>query len=120
MEKLTAAVNNWLHKTGPHLGSDPKMSLKYYAARCEVPFNTLRKFVCNDENKRRKLGACAGKAKLVNADAERFTVDMIRIRDRGNDGMSRSQVRHLQPAHTHTQLHWPVDSVNARNIARQH
>ena len=47
------------------------------------------------------MGACVGKTKLLDADVERFTVDMIRIRDRGNDGMSRSQVRHLQPAHTH-------------------
>ena len=61
----------------------------HYAAKVAIPFETLRKYVCKDESKRRVLGSSSGKPKLLSADVSQFAVDAMRRRDRANDGLTK-------------------------------
>ena len=88
LQAMTKAVEDWDNKTGKTLEHDPLMSLIHYAGRVEIPYNTLRKFVAD---KRRVLGAASGKKTLLDSHVQRFTVDMLRARDRANDGMNKRQ-----------------------------
>lgn len=89
LASLTKAVKDWLAKTGDLLSADPKMSLHTYARRVNIPKATLGNYVHPDESKRRKLGSQAGHPSLLDDESQRFVVDVLRRRDRGNDGMSR-------------------------------
>ena len=86
---MTAAVNNWLGKKGELLSAQPDISLKHYAAAVGVPFETFRKYTCSDVGKRRVLGAAAGKAPVIDNETAQFAVDVMRRKDRANDGLNK-------------------------------
>ena len=88
LKKLTEAVNDWLNKTGELLVADPKMSMHAYAARVGIAKSTLHIYCTTDLTKRRQLGAHAGHPSLVTHGEQEFVVDVLRRRDRANDGMN--------------------------------
>ena len=88
---LSRAVERWLEKTGPVITRDPKISLKHYCAFLDIPYNTFRHYVATDLTKRRKLGNPSGKQKLLDSDVEKFTIDMLRAKDRCNEGLNKRQ-----------------------------
>ena len=110
---MTEVVGNWLEKTGPIITSMPDISLKHYAARVEIPLETLRKYVCTDVGKRRVLGNSSGKKQLLNNNVQGFSVDMMRARDRGNDAMTKTQamdmIQDLAPNLKRTQIRRAFD-----------
>ena len=93
LEKMRKAVDDWLGKKG--VAAEEGMGLKHYAARMDVSFETFRKYVCKDVGKRRVLGAVSGKQRLLSKDIESFTVDVLRRRDRANDGLNRLEALDL-------------------------
>ena len=113
LELLTEAVDNWLAKKGPIIEHSPDISLKHYCGRVEVPYNTLRMYVCSDPGKRRKLGVRPGIKALLDDNVTRFTVDMLRAKDRANDGMNRRQaidmIQDLRPELSRRQLELAFD-----------
>ena len=113
------AVNNWLERKGDIITADSAISLKHYASRVDISHETLRKYVCADVGKRRVLGACAGSLPVISVDTEQFTVDVIRRKDRANDGLNRREavdmLQDLRPDLKRTQLMRAFD----RNIRRK-
>ena len=89
LNRITDAVTHWLANSGSVLAADKDISLVHYAAKVAIPFETLRKYVCKDESKRRVLGSSSGKPKLLSADVSQFAVDAMRRRDRANDGLTK-------------------------------
>ena len=86
--KLTKAKDDWLNKTGSLLSEAPDMSMWLYAKRVGIPLTTLHGYACPDDTKRQLLGSSAGKPALIDAGTQQFAVDVLRRRDRGNDGMN--------------------------------
>mmetsp|Transcript_23801 Transcript_23801/g.54147 ORF Transcript_23801/g.54147 Transcript_23801/m.54147 type:complete len:246 (-) Transcript_23801:80-817(-) len=119
LKRLTVAVNNWLERKGDIITADSSISLKHYASRVDISHETLRKYVCADVGKRRVLGACAGSLPVISVDTEQFTVDVIRRKDRANDGLNRREavdmLQDLRPDLKRTQLMRAFD----RNICRK-
>ena len=91
LERMTKAVEDWDSKTGPFLEDEKTMSLPRYAVLVNIPFPTLAGYVRPDLDKRKDLGMSAGKRPLFSEDEQTFGVDVIRIHDRGNDGLNKRQ-----------------------------
>lgn len=66
--KLTAAVNEWIGKSGRFLSED-NMEMKRFCFIVGIPKSTFKKYVCADVTKRRTLGASVGPTAAVDADA---------------------------------------------------
>jgi hypothetical protein len=100
LEKMTTAVNDWLEKKGRY-EEDVPMPMSRYCALVDIPEETFRKYVCTDPGKRRKLGSQPGPSRLVSKDASQFVVDVMRRKDRADDGMNRREsidlLQDLQP-----------------------
>ena len=81
-------MNDWFGKTGDLLSSDRKMGFHMYAKRCGIPKATLGNYCHPDPSRRTELGAHAGKPSLLSKEEQGFVVDVLRRRDRANDGMN--------------------------------
>lgn len=107
LEKLRKAVNEYLNKTGTYL-AEQSMTLQRFSQLVQIPHETLRKYVCTDPAKRRVLGCSSGRKSLISSSVQEFSVDMIRRKDRGNDGMTNLEavdmVQDLEPALTRKQI----------------
>lgn len=118
LKRLTTAVDNWLQKQGELLSADPNMSLHTYAKRVNIPKATLGHYIHPDPSKRRRLGSQAGQPSLVDSETQKFLVDVMRRRDRGNDGMNRREavamLQDLKPDLSRQQL-----SDTFRNTVRR-
>ena len=60
-----------------------------HAAMVKIPYTTLAKYLCSDKSKRKVVGCGVGPASLLDGGARQFVADVVRRKDRGNDGMSR-------------------------------
>lgn len=89
LAKLTKAVDDWFAEDGK---LSKEVTLHQYAKQLGIPKATLGKYVHPDPAKRQRLGAHAGQPSLVDASTQAFVVDVIRRRDRANDGMSRREI----------------------------
>jgi hypothetical protein len=97
---LQNAVTNWLEKKGEHYDRQPDMSLKHYCLWVGIPYETFKKYVCSDVGKRAVIGRGVGSSKLLDDSTVQFCVDMIRRKDRANDGMTkRAIIDMLQDLH---------------------
>ena len=117
--RLQKACADWIEKQGEHLVHEPDMSVKHYSLRVGIPFETFRKYVCKDAAARRVIGNGVGAKKLLDEKTVQFTLDVIRRRDRANDGMAKPAIidllQDLHPALGRTALTQAFD----RNIRRE-
>ena len=92
LQQLTTAVDDWLNKKGTFLAEE-SMTLARFCAIVDIPMPTFKKYVCKDEAKRQMVGCGVGGQQgtgtLLLPDTEQFVVDVLRRRDRANDGMGR-------------------------------
>ncbi|KAJ1445852.1 hypothetical protein M885DRAFT_548582 [Pelagophyceae sp. CCMP2097] len=58
----------------------------------EIPVGTLKHYIQDDVSLRRTLGAGVGKPSIIDQGKQKFLVDVVKRRDRGNDGMSTAAV----------------------------
>jgi len=58
----------------------------------EIPVGTLKHYIQDDASLWRTLGAGVGKPSIIDQGKQKFLVDVVKRRDRGNDGMSTAAV----------------------------
>ena len=85
----------------------------------KIPYQTLAKYLCIDKSKRKVVGCGVGPASLLDGGARQFVADVVRRKDRGNDGMSRRDcidvVQDLKPELTRNQATEAFRMVRAKN-----
>jgi hypothetical protein len=102
--KLTGAVQKWDATVAEDLERPEEhcKRMQRYSLEVSIPFETFRKYACADKNKRRALGKTVGRPQVINDNNSQFVVDVMRRKDRGNDGMNRGSaidmLHDLQPA----------------------
>ena len=64
------------------------MSMYEFSKRVRIPSSTLHSYAHANASQRQRLGSSAGKPAIVNDETAQFAVDVLRRRDRGNDGMN--------------------------------
>ena len=85
------------------------MTMARFSQLVNIPVATLKPYVVSDAGKRRALGSVPGGTKrvVVSADEAQFLVDVMRRKDRGDDGMSRLEaidmLQDLAPHLSHDQ-----------------
>ena len=67
-------------------------SLKLFCGVADSPYNTFKKYVGENENKRRKIGSAVGCRPLIPSGDQRFVAEICARQDRGNDGIERRNV----------------------------
>ena len=117
-ENLKLAIHEWDMKAGRYHAelSHDKMTMTRFSQIVGIPVETFRKYVGADLGKRRRLGGHVGPSTAVlDADTKQFVVDVLRRRDRANDGMSRQEaldmLQDLQPGRSRSQLATAFDSL---------
>ena len=93
--KLRDAVQNWDNKSGEYLTSDPKMSIGVYARCVRIPKGTFYAYAQPNRSKRTAFGSRAGKPGLLKPNVQQFTVDVLRRRDRGNEGLTNRETAEI-------------------------
>ena len=75
-ERIDKAVSDWLDSKGDRIGSDYKVinSLKLFCGVVDIPYNTFKKYVGENENKRRKIGSAVGCRTFLPSGDQRFVV----------------------------------------------
>ena len=86
--RLRDAVDNWDNKTGEWLSLNRDMSFCMYSRCVGIPMGTFYGYAQPNVAKRIQLGSRAGKPSLISSEAQNFAVDVLRRRDRGNEGMN--------------------------------
>eukprot|EP00966_Prymnesium_polylepis_P152788 3529223-Prymnesium_polylepis.1 len=113
LEKISTAVADFDGKTGAWLSED-SMTFTRFCQIVDIPYPTLAPYVCKDKSKRKVLGCSVGRKALVPPDTEQFAVDVLRRKDRANDGMSRREgidmLQDLQPVLSRKQAEHQFDS----------
>ncbi len=87
--KLRAAVQEWDCKSARCTTSTSQAN---FAKLVDIPLGTLKNYIQDDLSQRRKLGVGVGKPSIISVDKQKFMVDVVRRRDRGNDGLSNAAV----------------------------
>jgi hypothetical protein len=105
---LQKAVDGWLKEQDSCYDSNgEKMELKVYANTKGIPYDTIKKYVCPDKTKQRKVGNAAGRQALVPAKQQKFLVQTAIRYDRANNGKSNKEmtdmIQKLQPGMTRKQ-----------------
>ena len=69
------------------------MSMASFCQLHDIPIGSFKSYVCADESKRKQLGCGVGNSakSVIDEDTSQFLVDVMRRRDRGDDGMSRPE-----------------------------
>ena len=93
LERLSQAKEDWLNKTGDLLSANPDMSMYEFSKRVRIPSSTLHSYAHANASQRQRLGSSAGKPAIVNDETAQFAVDVLRRRDRVNDGMHHRERR---------------------------
>ena len=91
---MNKAVSDWLDLKGDIIGSDDELidSLKLFCGVVDIPYNTFKKYVGENENNIRKIGSAVGCRPLLPSGDQRFVAEIYARRDRGNDGLERCGV----------------------------
>ena len=95
LAKLTRAVHDWDNKSGTYLLLGMDFSQERFARLTEIPYHTLRAYICPNKGKRRELGKAAGRTPAIDKESNQFVVDVVRRKDRANEGMSRREIGDL-------------------------
>ena len=112
LERLTIAVDDWLNKTGEWLSLTPGMSLHMYCGCVGISKSTLHGYVHPDSTKRTQLGSHKGAPSLVKPEVQEFAVDVVRRRDRGNEGLTnRDTAEMIQDLVPHLTTQQVTDSL---------
>jgi hypothetical protein len=91
LEKLTTAVNEWNAGTGRALDSNgEKRGLVKFSNLFGIPFDTFRKYVHPDPEKRREVGRSSGRPSLLTKGNQGFILDALACLDRAKDGLDLS------------------------------
>jgi hypothetical protein len=107
---LKRAVNDWVKKEGMALDAngEPYTRLIMYASIVGVPYSTLKKYACEDENKRRTLGKQVGRKALFSKTDQGYVADVLAQKDRGNDGAKPAEayemLQEMKPLYTSVQV----------------
>ena len=91
LERLEQSVADWDAKTGSFLLENSEMNMKNIAKLVHIPYNTFYDYAKPDKGKRKEVGSHVGNKPLFDDDSRQFVVDVIRRRDRGNDGLNRRE-----------------------------
>ena len=104
-EQMDKAVSDWLDSKVYRIDSDDKVidSMKLFCGVVDIPYNTFKKYVGENENKIRKIGSAVGCIPLLPYGDQRFVAEMCwkRQRERRTRKVrrvrihSRAQTRHL-------------------------
>ena len=118
-EWMQRAVDEYRNKEGRWL-SEPDMTISRFCGLVEIPEFTFRKYVGGSEDKRRVLGASVGPPALLDADTEQqFSMDVLRRRDRGNDGMDKRKavdmINDLRPSLSRKQCENAFDALRQKH-----
>jgi hypothetical protein len=118
LQRLTKAISDWDGKTGTFL-EEKDMLLSRFAQLVQIPYATLVPYVCKDKSKRKAVGCCVGPTSLLDGESQQFVVDVMRRKDRANDGMNRREgidmVQDLKPELTRNQAVESFRRVRAKN-----
>jgi len=95
-KKLDKAIEEWKDQSGRMLdGNGEALTLPAFANTVGVPYHTLRKYVCEDESKRRETGKSVGVKPLIAPADQKFLRDTIIRHDRANDGKNPAETINL-------------------------
>jgi hypothetical protein len=91
---LKRAVNDWVKKEGMALDAngEPYARLTMYASIAGVPYSTLKKYVCEDKNKRRTLGNQVGRKALFSKNDQGY---VAAVRDRSQTQSVKPKSRYI-------------------------
>ena len=95
MDRLRKAVEDWDDKAGEWLSLNPNMSFHLYCSCVGIPKGTLHDYAHPDESKRKPIGVSVGRPQLIDSETQAFAIDVLRRRDRGNDGMNNRDAAEL-------------------------
>ena len=113
-EKLKRAVADWDAKEGTFLDEED-MTMRRFSQLVDIPYSTFSAYVCKDVGKRKVLGSSVGRASTLDSDTAQFMADVLRRKDRGNDGMNRREcidmIEDLKPQLTRPQAAWAFDNA---------
>ena len=107
---LRTSVQTWDRKLAedPESLGPPCKRMERYSLEVGIPFSTFKKYACADLSKRRKLGTQVGRPQAILDNTGEFVVDVMRRKDRANEGMTRTDaidmLQDLQPEKTRTTL----------------
>ena len=110
-------MEDWDNKTGEHLQEDEnkEMSLQVYCSLIDIPYPTFKKYVCADKDKRRVIGCSVGKPSVLDDETQVFATDVIRRKDRANDGLNKREavdmIHDLKPELKRKQVERAFDRV---------
>jgi hypothetical protein len=90
-QRLEKAMHDWEDKSGPFLSDMPEMAMHTFARCVGIPKSVLHGYMHPDPNKRKSLGAHVGRPALLKPEVQGFVVDVLRRRDRGNEGMGNQE-----------------------------
>jgi hypothetical protein len=71
------------------------LSLRGFSGLCNIPYETLKKYVAKDSSKRRVCSESVGRAPLVGEEDQRFLADVMARKDRANDVADPSEANDL-------------------------
>ena len=102
LTKLKQAVHDWDSKSGMYLQLDGLQTglkndakLERFARLVGIPYNTFRKYACPDMDKRREIGSAVGRPAVLDTKADEFIIDVVRRKDRANEGINRGEMAQL-------------------------
>jgi hypothetical protein len=90
--KLDTAIKEWEGggRCAPDRSGGP-LSLRGFSGLCNIPYETFKKYVAKDSNKRRVCGESVGRAPLLGKEDQRFLVEVMARKDPANDGANPSE-----------------------------
>ena len=88
LAELRVIVDDWFEKTGEWLSLTPTMSFTLYCRCVGISKSTLHGYVHPVLAKRTPLGSHKGAPGLVKKEVQNFVVDVLRRRDRANEGLT--------------------------------
>ena len=100
---MDKSVSYLLESRGDRIESDDEVinSLKLFCGVVDIPYKTFKKYVGENENKRRKIGSAVGCRPLLPSGDPRFVAEICARQDRVNDGLGRRDmfgyIRKLKP-----------------------
>jgi hypothetical protein len=87
--KITRAKEEWISKTGGYLDRNGEArSLTAFAFEAGIPYSTFKKYVSEDQSKRREVGKSVGNPSKITRDIQNVIVDTLSRYDRANNGKS--------------------------------
>ena len=97
-DKMERAIDHWLNEGEDRFDFNGERIDDYvvYANYCDIPVNSLYRYIHPDASKRHKLGdGSRGKDKLLTDEEVRFVGQVLARQDRANDPYGRKQAKDI-------------------------